>query len=140
MDGDRTVDLDDVFHNRDYLFTRATFVEYDPLQDIDTNGRVSVADWVRIRNLSGSSLPSGEPGAGGSPAASATLVAPNRIRNAAVDQALVAQRRRNDQPATPVATSNEAATASTSTTLRATRQPRTRASETNARDAVFSTL
>jgi VCBS repeat-containing protein len=149
MDGDRNVDLDDVFHNRDYLFTRATFVEYDPLQDIDTNGRVSVADWVRIRNLSGSSLPSGEPDAGGSPSASAvvhngssgrTLVAPARIRNAAVDQALVAQRRRNDQPVTPAATTGEAATASTSTTLRATRQPRTRASETNARDAVFSNL
>jgi hypothetical protein len=149
MDGDGGVDLDDVFHNRDFLFTRATHAEYDPLQDIDSNGRVSVADWVKVRNLAGSSLPGGEPGLGGSPSASAilrsgssgrTLSAPARIRGAAVDQALIGRRRPADQPAAPQNPAVERTDSAAGTSLRASRRPRTRGDEVTARDALFSNL
>jgi hypothetical protein len=115
---------------------------------VDANGRVSVADWIRIRNLSGSTLPAGEPGASPSPAASAVVrsgaptESPNltrRVSASSIDRVLSAQASRRVHPggiAQPVA-----ATESTpSTPLRASRQRRDSADSAAARDAIFSNL
>jgi hypothetical protein len=70
---DAAVNRGDLVHNLLYQFTSPSLAEYDPLQDVDSNGRINILDWVRIRDRFGTSLPPGEPG--GSPAAANAEVA-----------------------------------------------------------------
>jgi hypothetical protein len=70
---DASVNRDDLVRNLLNQFTTPSLAAYDPLQDVDTNGRINILDWVRIRDRFGTLLPPGEPG--GSPSAPEAAVA-----------------------------------------------------------------
>jgi hypothetical protein len=59
---DAAVNRSDLVRNLLNQFTTPNLSQYDPLQDIDTNGRINILDWMRIRDRFGTSLPPGEPG------------------------------------------------------------------------------
>jgi VCBS repeat-containing protein len=71
---DAAVNRADLVHNLLYQFTTPSLTAYDPLQDVDTNGRINILDWMRIRDRFGTSLPPGQPG-GSPPAAQAVIAA-----------------------------------------------------------------
>ena len=70
---DTAVNRADLVHNFLYQFTNPGLAEYDPLQDVDTNGRINILDWMRIRDRFGTILPPGQPG--GSPASADAMIA-----------------------------------------------------------------
>jgi VCBS repeat-containing protein len=83
---DAAVNRADLVRNLTNQFTTASLASYDPLQDIDTNGRINILDWMRIRDRFGTSLPPGEPGA--SPAAPKAVVATKTVMRATASRLL----------------------------------------------------
>jgi hypothetical protein len=80
------------------MFNSIGMADYRDTVDIDGNGKVTVADVVRVRNHMDSALPAGAPSAARAPSAASVLASPaNAFRFSAVPQPIIVARRRSEE-------------------------------------------
>lgn len=90
VNGSGQVNVADVQANRAAQFRGLGHAQYNPRHDVDGNGHVNATDLVLVRDFSLTSLPAGEPTAGGSPSAAAgAVVAAARSSDAAIGASTV---------------------------------------------------